>query len=45
MPLIIKFQNDNTFQHNSFISVDKKYLGTFLSKKRRYKIVTMKMIF
>ena len=31
---LIKFQNDHIFQHNGFINIDKKYLGTFLSKKK-----------
>ena len=29
----IKFQNDHMFQHNGFVNVEKKYLGTFLSEK------------
>ena len=28
-----KFENDHIFQNNGFINVDKKYQGTFLSKK------------
>ena len=28
-------KNDNIFQHNGFINVDKKCLDTFLSKKTR----------
>ena len=30
---LIKFQNDHIFQHNGFISADKKYLDTFSNKK------------
>ena len=30
---LIKFQNDYIFQHNGFISADKKYLDTFSNKK------------
>ena len=31
---LIKFQNDHIFQHNGFINVDKRYLDTFLIKKK-----------
>ena len=31
---LIKFQNDHIFQHNGFINIDKKYLGTFFKSKK-----------
>ena len=33
------------FQQNGFINVDKKYLDTFLSKKRGYKKVLWRQFF
>ena len=42
---MIKFQNAHIFQHNGFINIDKKYLGTFLSKKWGYKKGIIETIF
>ena len=42
---IANFQNTHIFQHNGFINVDKKYIGSFLSKRLGYKKGIKGMIF